>query len=134
VFWRRGRLFLKRFDLQTDRLDIRIDALIQERALYDIELLAVPAIAPALQRRHLVHQLIDLQLLVYEFFGAAGKLRGPCAGFSIALGQLCFAVGEWRVRAIDPSVSAASVQIQISKNGEESMGAMGLLHCEQTRR
>ena len=63
-FWRRGGLFLERFDLQANGLDIRIDALIQEGALHDIELLAVPTIAPALQGRHLVRQLIDLQLCV----------------------------------------------------------------------
>jgi hypothetical protein len=50
-----------------------------------------------------VRQLIDLQLLVFEFFVAAGELRGPGAEFSIAftdlrfaLGELFFAVGELR--------------------------------------
>jgi hypothetical protein len=36
-----------------------------------------------------VQELIDLQLLVFELFVAAGELRGPTAKFSIALGELC---------------------------------------------
>src|ERR1700722_12119676 len=52
---RRRRLsFPKRFELEADGLDIGVDALIQERALYDIELFATPAVLPALERRHLV--------------------------------------------------------------------------------
>jgi hypothetical protein len=85
----RGRLFLERFDLETDRLDIGIDALVQERALHDIELLAASVIAPAFQGRHLVRELVDLQLLSFDFRVAFGDQCGVCATFGIALGELC---------------------------------------------
>ncbi len=49
--------------------------------MYDIELLAVPTVAPSLQGRHLVHQLIDLQLLTFEFLLVYCDLR-------FALGEL----------------------------------------------
>src|SRR6185437_1329681 len=74
-------LVLQRFELEADGLQIRINALIQKRALYRIEHLAVTAVAPALEGRHLVGELIDLQLLVFEFLIALCQQR-------IALGEL----------------------------------------------
>lgn len=38
-------------------------------------MLAVPAKAPTLQSRHLMRELVDLQLLALEFLVTAGKLR-----------------------------------------------------------
>ncbi len=65
---------LQRLDLEGDRLDVRIDRFIQKRALHNIELLAVPSEAVAPQGRHLVRQLVDLQLLVLELLIAMGEL------------------------------------------------------------
>ena len=81
--WRDG-LSPKRLDLEADGLEIRIDALIQQRALHGIELLAAPRVAPALEDRHLVRELVDLQLLVLELFIAASQLRFMCAELGIA--------------------------------------------------
>jgi hypothetical protein len=77
------------------------NTLIKERTLYGIELLAVPAVAPAFEGRHLMRELVDLQLLVLEFFFAAGK---PC----IALTELGIALGAMSVVARSRS-SCASI-------------------------
>ena len=63
-----------------NRFQIRIDRLIEETALRRIELLAAPAELPALQHRHLVRQLIDLELLVLEFLALLGDLREERGG------------------------------------------------------
>ena len=84
----------KRFDLKTDGLDIRIDALVQKRALHGIELLAAASVLPALERRHLVRELIDLQLLVFEFLVAAGKLRFAYTQLGIARTD-CSSCSHW---------------------------------------
>jgi hypothetical protein len=82
------RFGLQRFDLKANGLQIRIDALIQQRALHGIELLTSPSIAPALEGGHLVRELLDLQLLVFDLFVAARQLRITFTELSIALGQL----------------------------------------------
>src|SRR5258707_485430 len=85
--WRCRRLLLERFDLEADRLDIRIDALIQERALHRVHLLTTPIEAIALQDRHLVRELVDLQLLSLDLRVAFGNQRRVCAAFGIELGD-----------------------------------------------
>ena len=66
--------FSQRFDLEAHGLDVRIDAFIQQRALHGIELLGVLRIAPAIEGRDLVGELIDLQLPALEFLIAPDEL------------------------------------------------------------
>jgi hypothetical protein len=54
----------------------------------------VSAIAPALEGCHLMRELIDLQLLSFEFFVAAGELRCPCTELGIAFTDLSAYSGD----------------------------------------
>lgn len=58
-----GGGFLECFELDADRLDGLVDRLLEQAPLAALDLLAAPSEAPALEDRHLVRQLIDLQLL-----------------------------------------------------------------------
>jgi hypothetical protein len=66
----------------------RVDALIEERALHDIHLFAAPIEVPTLQDRHLVRELVEFQLLGFEFCVAFGDEGRMSASFGIALREL----------------------------------------------
>ena len=87
---------LQRLDPERDCLDIRIDGFIQKRALHDIELLAVPTEAIAFQSRHLMRQLIDLPLLVFELIVAPCNDGGLRAEYSVLLTDLRIAFSKLR--------------------------------------
>src|SRR6185437_1392936 len=64
----------QRLELEADRLEILIDRLFKETALLGIELFASAAKAPALEDRHLMGELIDLELFELELFVLGGEL------------------------------------------------------------
>ena len=53
-------------EFQLDGLDIGVDGLIKQAALRRVKLLAASAELPALQYRHLVCELVDLGLAVFD--------------------------------------------------------------------
>ena len=88
-----GRRFLECFELDADRLEILVDRLLKEASLAALELLTAPPEAPALEDRHLVGQLIDLQLLDPDRFILLRQLPDERGGkftqrFCVHLGEI----------------------------------------------
>ena len=71
----RLRLFgrLQRGELHRDRFEISVDRLVEEAPLRAVQLFAARGKLPALERRHLVRELLDLELFVLQLAILAGK-------------------------------------------------------------
>jgi hypothetical protein len=75
----------QRLELLSDRFEVRIDRLIEEAPLHAVELFATRCKLPALQYRHLVGELLDLELLVAQLLIFADQAGHQLGGQSAQL-------------------------------------------------
>lgn len=112
-----GRRFLEGFELDADCLEVLVDRLLEQAPLAALELLAAPPEAPALEDRHLVRQLIDLQLLdpdrLVLLRQLPEELRGELAQrFGAHLGEIRrrLHTGDDATRALKPTSKSVTTR------------------------
>lgn len=76
---------LQRLELLLDRFEVGADRLLEQARLHALQLLAAGSKAPALDQRHLVGQLLDLELPVPELVILARDLVDQLGGQSAQL-------------------------------------------------
>ena len=102
--WQRGALrdvldrcpglsLLECLQLQTDGLEVGLDGLLEQVALLAVELFAAGRELPAFEDRHLVREMVDLELLAGVVLTGVGKLAPGAAELVAGVGDLADQLG-----------------------------------------